>query len=286
LRTPEGTLQLKLAPSVVVTRNGRPAAIGDLKEGDDAVVKLAAGAITELHAMEVNRYTGQIRGVLEAIDGESVTIAQADGTKMTLPLQAGASFVLNRLPAAWYDLKPGYSVEAVASEGYVFHVTAVYDKEDVFEENVTGMVTAVYPPRQFLLSRSAGGAPEVFMLTADAIVTREGKDIKLADVQPGDEVTLVMKDRQVWMLIVTKPAPPLTGNVLENVLFLNYYAVGKTIMEITVIRTIDGRPAYYTFPVKPDAAVVGGEIRELERERSKLTLFLNEGQVTAIIFEQ
>lgn len=281
LETDSGVLELKLAADAILTRDGKPAGLIDLQEGDDATVMLRGGSVTRLDAVAGNRYNGRITGFVTAIDGKEVTIRTMDEQTITLPMRSDVTILVNRDPGSWSKVRTGSEVTAVAAQGFVYHMTVTAHADEAVSDKITGIISSVYP-NQIMLSRD--GVQEVYTFHREAAVTREYKAITPNELRPGDEIFIVMRDSRAWVVTVTKAAAELPP-FLTDAVYYNHVGRSNRMTELTIVQTQGVDKIFHTFPVSPDVMIVG-ELREAYANVTKLDLILREGVVTAIVLKQ
>lgn len=109
VRALDGTVGwLRISAATPILLNDRPATLRDLRAGFVAELKRAkSGAVTSLKAYGEVPITTE-RGVVEAIDGASISLRKADGTLATFAIDQATQVLIKGAPGGLEDVRPAY----------------------------------------------------------------------------------------------------------------------------------------------------------------------------------
>ena len=218
---------VELTADAKVFIDGNPGKLADVPVNSTAALVMARGReeaglaqVTEL------RVTGQnLGGVIDQVDASGITLA-GEKNPRTIDIAAGTKITVNGKPAKAGDLKAGDRVQVTmaADEKAALSITTgkVADGEKpgagkprpfggrVAEVDATARTIT-------LAAKNEGGKGLVVKVTADAKISVDGKDAKLADVAKGATVTLGLssaKDGQMREVNeVAVAGPTFAGSV-------------------------------------------------------------------------
>ena len=265
----------KVHADAVVERNGRPAQWTELKEGDTVTASVVGGFVARVDAAQSAVQDGRFMGTVKSVEGKRMVIS-ADGVDMTYEARDDVSVQINNVPAAWSQIQAGGTATVVVSGGAVFHVSVTQDVAASTE--VEGHVVSVYPT-QMLLARN--GANEVFTLSNTAQIFRNGAQVALTELVPGDKVRLILENRAVNVVVVVETAKETVQTGLVRGTYIGHsYAAGR-IVQLSIRVEQNGIPLQYTYNVATDATIIGGA-ENLIFDRTTVELLVNEGTVTHI----
>jgi hypothetical protein len=179
---------LKVDPTTVIKRNGKPTTLADLQLGDlvearyNPVTMLAANISARLNLVPLS-------GVISAIDplGSTLTVTPKSGGPDVV-LKVDSTTVIMRIgkPATLADLQLGDRVEARYNP-----VTMLASK--IFARlnlvGLSGVISAIDPLGSTLSVTPKKGGPDlVLKVDPTTVIKRNGKPATLADLQLGDRV--------------------------------------------------------------------------------------------------
>ena len=194
---------VKLAPDARVFIDDKPGNLKDVPKGANATL-LGSAVVKDgqpLEATEV-RVTGQVvTGLLAKADGSSVTIDVAGKPPTTQTIKVTAATKVNlgtKEPAKPGDLKAGEKVVVVLSTDGSATVTISAGQKADGEKvktapKIGGKIAGVDARQRTITLVGKGEQPgPVVKVTADAKVSIDGKEAKLADVAKGMSVTFTI----------------------------------------------------------------------------------------------
>jgi Cu/Ag efflux protein CusF len=194
LRDQEGReWMVRLGRDAKVQVNDKESQFADLKEGDDVtvtVVRMARDIRSEERARDVQAIHGQIRKV--APDQNQITIRDESGKELTFHIERDAKLRLNDKECRLGDLQTGD------------HVSIMFEKRDEALQardirsergehaahRTQGQIERVAADQKQLVLKDQAGKQRRFQLSRDAKVQVGGKEVRLADLKQGDEVTV------------------------------------------------------------------------------------------------
>jgi len=215
-------------------------------------------------------------GTIKAVTPTQVTVA-VDGLDTVYKARSDVSVIVNNIPGSWSQLKVGDQATFVVSGGLVFHISLTQSVPSLVEGE--GIVTAVYPTQVQL---SQNGATEIFNVSRTAHVFRNGQDIALTELVPGDRVRIHSENRLVTFLTVTEPAKELpVSGTLQGVYVAHSFVAGR-IVEISVKTEANGIDFLRNLQVSPDVTIIGGTAANFSFDQTKLEMFYQDKIVTII----
>ena len=134
-------------------------------------------------------------------EGRTITVLDASGRSLSLPMHSYASISINGRWAKSVDLVPGQEVTAALKNGQVTEVKAetasvlpVYAQPR--EQLVSGQVKSIHPS-QGRISISSGSGWNTYVFDEYTRVLRNGREIGADNLQVGDSVQLYVQDNRI-----------------------------------------------------------------------------------------
>ena len=179
---------LKVDPTTVIKRNGKPTTLADLQLGD--LVEARYNPVTMLAAnISARLYLVALSGVISAIDtgAGTVTITPKEGgADVVLKVEPTTVIRRNGKTATLADLQLGDRVEARYNPVTMlaFNISARLNLVPL-----SGVISAIDPLGSTLTVTPKKGGPDVVLkVDSTTFIKRNGKPATLADLQLGDRV--------------------------------------------------------------------------------------------------
>ncbi|HZG75946.1 MAG TPA: S-layer homology domain-containing protein [Paenibacillus sp.] len=249
----------KVHENVVVYKNGALARWNDVRQGDQATATVSGGFVTRVEAEQVGVTDGRFMGTIKAVTATQVTVT-VDGLDTVYKARNDVTVIVNNVPGSWSQLKAGDQATFVVSGGLVFHIslTQAVETATIGDPN-EGYVTAVYPTQ---LTIAYNGQPQVYTVSPDAHVFREGEGTTLSGIKPGDKVRFLMQNNRIMFLTVLEAMPPDEPFMKLDAVYQGHVPTldRKKMSELTVAVPYHGNSIIRTFPVSTEAVLTGGTV--------------------------
>ncbi len=233
-----------------VTLAGKAADRSALALGDQVTVTVAQGEVTRIVAERTTRIeNGRLSGTVAAV-GEGTLSIMAQGVAETYPVSKDVRVTVNSRSGAWSHVGHGDQVSASIQNGEVISVSL--KKLTPVSTEAKGYVAMVSKKQ---VSVASNGRTSGYSLHEDATLIREGREVGVDALRPGDEVDIVLWDDELFFLNVVTPVDEEEFSVIQGV-FMGSKTKDKRMTEIIVAVDYGGNKISRTFPVDKSSVIV------------------------------
>lgn len=200
-----------LSPEVKVTKNNREATLSDLVVNDRATLVTKNLEVVIITAESHQRV---LEGTLTAVKFGNPAVVEFRGDlgDFRYPVASGASLKRGGKTVGLTSLRAGDEVTIRVTGGEIVKIDA-----DLSSEKVTGIVKYVTLARGlFLTITRQDGTETTYPFTSKTYVEVEGEEASYMDLQPGYQVTVILKGDEVKTIQATgaEQLAELSGKVL------------------------------------------------------------------------
>jgi Predicted alternative 3-dehydroquinate synthase len=199
---------LSIDPNVFIFRDNKKAALGDLKAGDEVLVRTYNGNVifVEVTKMaEASNILNDLKGTLKSAANNSIVV-KSDKKESTLTLDANAIIYRDSKVATLADLKAGDEVLVRTLNGKVIfiQVTKMAQTAPIVSD-FKGTLKAAVSNNNITVVKS-DKSESTLPLDSSVIIYRDSKTAAVADLKAGDEVLVRTFNGKVIFIQVTKLA--------------------------------------------------------------------------------
>ncbi|WP_309122695.1 S-layer homology domain-containing protein [Paenibacillus sp.] len=196
-----GTNTFDVGQDATIVREGELVGLGSIRAGDQVSAVLRGMKLVHMNVDEAALDASkEDRGVIASLSPSLIAI-EANGIVTPYPVADTVTILRNALPADWNALKVGDDVTVALTGGSVARIEA--SSAVALNGRATGVVSSVTPTQ---IAITENGLTTAYPVSRDSIVVLNNSIGAWSDVQPGDQVTALISNNEVYHVSLTKTA--------------------------------------------------------------------------------
>ncbi|TMY87280.1 S-layer homology domain-containing protein [Klebsiella pneumoniae] len=230
-----GTNTFDVGQDATIVREGELVGLNSIRAGDRVTAVLRGMELVHIKVDEAAlNVSKEDRGVIAALSPGLIAI-EANGLVTQYSVADTVTILRNALPADWNALKAGDDAIVALTDGAVVRIEAT--SANIMNGRATGVVSSVSPTQ---ISITENGVTTAYPVSRDAIVILNNSIGAWSSVQPGDQVTALIANDEVYHVSLTKTAA-VSGEVTGFVIAVYGQQIAIASNGQTVVYAYDDR---------------------------------------------